>query len=292
MRVNHFFILISLFLVCGMAQSQIQTEKQSLLWKISGNGIEKPSYLFGTIHIIPKENYFFPQQAIEIFEQCDMLVMEVNMDIPLEKKIAMAQQMVLPQNKTLQQYMNKEQFNSFRSYLIDSIGIRKRKFKKYIRLKPFFLAGVLITELVKDFEMYEDNLNKMAARKKIPVSGLETIDYQMSLVDSFDIEQQISMLTSDESGYSSIKSEYKKLLDAYLSKDLNKLYESIANEIPTKNFENIFVIDRNKKWINQIEELSKNKALFIAVGAGHLGSANGLIRLLRNKGYQLTPVQL
>ncbi len=292
MRLKHVFILITFFMLCGMVRSQTDTETQSLLWKISGNGIEKPSYLFGTIHIIPKENYYFPQQAEKILEQCDMLLLEVDMDISLEEKLAMAQKMTLPQGKTLQEYMTKEEFDRFSSYMLDSIGIRKGKFKRYIRLKPFFLSGVLITELIKDFEMYEDKLSKMASRAKIPVKGLETIDYQMSLLDSFPISQQVAMLTDTTASYSNIKTEYQTLLDAYLTKDLNKLYEKIANEIPTKDFEDVFIIKRNQNWVEQIEELTKNKVLFVAVGAGHIGSPNGLIQLLRNKGYELTPVQL
>ena len=59
-----------------------------------------------------------------------------------------------------------------------------------------------------------------------------------------------------------------------------------------KEFHARLLDDRNIAWIPKLETAFKEKPTFVAVGAGHLGGTNGVIKLLRAKGYQVSPVKL
>ncbi len=87
--------------------------------------------------------------------------------------------------------------------------------------------------------------------------------------------------------------ENDELITCYLSQDLDSLYQLITDgEDVISNHQVSFLDDRNKDWIPKIIDMIVSKSTFIAVGAGHLGGPNGVIRLLEKEGFTLTPIKL
>ncbi len=275
------FFLFSLFL---------NAQEKSLLWKVSGNGLEQESYLFGTIHLLPKGDYLWTDTMDAALKASDLLVMEIDLsELSLKDKLAMAQDVIIPDGKTLEDLMGPESYEAWVRLMVDSLDLRERKVRKrYQRIQPFYLQGLILNDYLGRVKMYEKELEKIARRKKIPVTGLESIEFQMSLVKGLSMEDQLDML----SDITSIQ-EYFTMLDLYKKQDLNALEEFSVLSMTEAN-DGLFMMDfvekRNRDWVPKIEELIRKQSCFIAVGALHLPGEVGVIQLLREQGYQVEPV--
>lgn len=85
----------------------------------------------------------------------------------------------------------------------------------------------------------------------------------------------------------------ERMIKLYTTQNVDSLFLMIQDEGGVlADEQNSFLDQRNENWIPKIEEIITSKSAFIAVGAGHLGGPNGVIRLLEKKGYTLTPVKL
>ena len=222
------------------------------------------------------------------FESCNSLALEIDLNISLKEQLGMLEYMVLPKGKSLRDFITQEQYVKFRSYCLDSLQMKKSKFNKFNKLKPFFSSSILLQHQIGKIEGFDQYFNEEAKKRKIPVYGLETLEYQLKTVNTIKIEEQAQMLM--ESLGSEMK-EYYDMLDLYLANDLKGLSEAMNDsEMPSDTFIEEFLNKRNRNWIPEIEKLILKDKTFIAVGAGHLTGEFGLIELLRNVGYQVKPV--
>jgi uncharacterized protein YbaP (TraB family) len=118
------------------------------------------------------------------------------------------------------------------------------------------------------------------------MSGLETIQFQMNLLSEVSNEEQIKMLLL---GLTTDNSEFNKLLENYLKKDINQLV-TLMNTDLSPEFYSDLIVKRNQKWIPIITELIQKNPAFIAVGAAHLPGKEGVLNLLQEAGYKITPI--
>ncbi len=279
-------LLLTVITLCAGAQTE-----NSLLWEISGNGLEQSSYVFGTIHMIPKNDYFFTPEMQTAFNACEVLVIEADMfSLSLSEKINLATQMIFPDGKTLKDYMDSVEYVELKQLLADSIGIKEKKFdKKYARIKPFYLMGVFLPEYVGKIKTYEQELFSYSKKNKMDLKALETIEFQMKLAEGLTIERQIEGL-SDMEQYRM----YLKMVELYKEQNINELREMALEEYKSESeleFLKLFVDDRNHDWIPKIAAMAKEKSSFIAVGALHLPGENGVLELLIKEGYIVKPVK-
>lgn len=285
-------LLLTILVLTNLFSSSAQGQEKSLLWEISGNGLKQKSYLFGTIHIIKKNDFFLSDIMKEKLKSSSLLVTEIAMKVPLAKQIELAKKMFLPEDKTIESYLSKEDFVLLKTYILDTLKIKKGKFKKYMRLKPFFLSSVISAQQIGDVKSYEKEFEKLAQKYNLNNIGLETIDYQLSVVETMSIEDQAKSLLSDIKTSGNNSASMDNLTKAYKEQDIEKLYTIISSESDEmKGFMENFLFTRNKNWIPLIENIVKVQSAFIAVGAGHLGGENGLINLLKKDGYILTPIK-
>lgn len=282
-------ILFVVFTSSTYISSQGEKLENTLLWEISGNGLESPSYLFGTIHLIPKKDYFFTNIMKEKFKSCKTLALEIDINIPLSEQIKIAKKVILPSGKTLKDYMSDEEFFTIQSYILDTLKIKESKFKQVQKIQPFYGSAIILNELLGKTEVYEKKLSKAAKKNKMTVTALETIEYQMSIIEKISIEEQVKMMYVDGFDKNPL-TEFNKLLDTYKTQNLTALRELMLAENEMENFEQDFLITRNQNWIPKIKELAKQQSSFIAVGAGHLVGKNGLIALLRDEGFVVRAV--
>ena len=127
------------------------------------------------------------------------------------------------------------------------------------------------------------------------IDGLETMAYQMSIFDSIPYKiqaQELFKSISSDDKESDGGKEYKELIKAYKDQDLKKLGEMISkSDQGMMQYEDLLLNNRNRNWVIKLKTLLKDKALVIAVGAGHLPGEKGLIELLRKEGYIVSPVE-
>ncbi|MCF8381473.1 MAG: TraB/GumN family protein [Bacteroidales bacterium] len=288
----HSLQLIILILISFSSNVFSQSEgPKTVFWEISGNGLEQSSYLFGTIHIMPKSDFEAFKTADNILVNCDQIVFEMSLDVPLKQKIEWAKEFILPAGQSIKDFMPEEDYLRLRSYSIDSLNIKESRFDKYIRFKPLAFYSALIPHVIgKKIEGYEMHFTKIAKKKGLPVAELESFEIQMAIFDSIPNTKQMEMFFS---GDLNLHKEMADLLELYKSQDI---YEMVSlmdeEESEYKAFENELLTQRNKNWVLKLDDLMREKSSFIAVGAGHLAGDSGLILLLREMGYEVEGICL
>ena len=285
------FINALLFLLFIFPQVFSQTSgPKTVFWKIYGNGLEKPSYLFGTIHIMPKEDFESFRVVDKKLKESEQMVLEMAIDVPLKQQIEWAKQMILPKGETLDAFMTKTAFDSLRHYVIDSLGVKESRFNTYLRFKPFAFYSALIPAVIgKKIEGYEMHFSKIAKKKDIPVRELESFEFQMGLFDSIPNEQQMEMFFG---GDQDLRNDLNEMLKTYKEQDIYTMSEDLSTQGTPSDFESKLIEKRNQAWIPKLAKLINEKSSFIAVGAGHLAGEQGLIRQLKALGYIVEPVML
>lgn len=283
---------LSIGAVSLYGQTKLAAETPSLLYQVAGKGMAKPSYIFGTIHAIcPTE--MVPFESLNSYlDQTDQLLMEVDMDDPVEMS-SMARGVMMADGKTLKDYLKPAEFAKVDEMTKNLLGYSAENVKM---VKPTILTVLLVTSpkaIGCTPTVYDMSILNSAVAKKKPVFGLETVASQIKVIDSKPVEQQAKDLYEMATDPQKSIDELKKLMAAYKQRDPEKLVEIANDQLKSdKEFQTRLLDDRNIAWIPRLEVAFKEKPTFVAVGAGHLGGKNGVIKLLRAKGYQVTPVKL
>lgn len=278
------------------AEAETEADVSSLLWEISGNGLEKPSYLFGTIHIIPNEDYFWTDLMEEKFQESEKLVLEIDMGKnQMMMMLSMMSKMRMEDGKTLQDLLTDEEYKAVSDYFMDNMGMSLTTFD---RLKPIFTSMMISQGEAGGMDMknstsYEMEMVEKAKKRKMKIDGLETAAYQISIFDSIPYETQAQMLVEAISTETdSTDTTFEDMVELYKAQDLNGLYELITEEdSEIEGYEDVLLVTRNKNWIPLITKMTAKQPTFIAVGAGHLPGKNGVINLLIAEGFTVKPLR-
>jgi uncharacterized protein YbaP (TraB family) len=288
-------LIIALTFIFGYhglnAQIEFPMEKSSLLWKIKGPGVENGCYLFGTMHLIEKEYFIFPKKLEKMVSKSDVLVMELK-GLPNQLE---AQNYLMLEEGTFFDYFTEEQKDSILDWAKAELNMSPTAFEKsFSGMKPFVVVQVA-TQLhfMGKTESYEMSFNDIALANNIPMEGLETIADQMKIFDDLSKDQQAEMVMEGARNPDEGVEMTERMMKLYTTQNVDSLFLMIQDEGGVlADEQSSFLDQRNENWIPKIEEIITTKSAFIAVGAGHLGGPNGVIRLLEKKGYTLTPVKL
>lgn len=264
-----------------------QENRNSNLWKIEGNGI-KPSYLFGTMHIIPQKDFNLKEKVKMAFDASEQVVMELDMADPQFMKDIMAYS-YLDKDQELKSYMDADEYELLDTYLKDKTGNGMVMYKK---VKPFMLLSVLLmTASNEPMASFEMTLISMAKESNKEIEGLETYASQVAIFDATSYDEQIDDLVEMIKKPDENKAIYGKMAELYVSENVDGMYDYM-DEFMDSDVEMMkkFLDDRNNNWIPKIAEFSKENSIFYAVGAGHLGGDQGVLNLLKEAGYRVTPV--
>lgn len=271
----------------------VVADGKSLLWKITSKNQETPSYLFGTIHLIGTEDFFFGKQIENIIKNADLIVFEIdisNLDAP-----SLTNKGLLPNNQSVKDYISEEDYENLLTFMVDSVGISKSSFiSAYSRMKPLFLEQMLVYQFLGDNpQSYENEILNLVEFQGTRIEGLETFSEQLDLLDQISLEKQFADLIESINNFGETKKEFSELLELYKEQDLEKLSSAINKEFKDDSVnQHLLLNNRNINWIPKIENYIQQGNAFIAVGAGHLTGQKGVIELLRQKGYTLEPIYM
>ena len=296
-----FFFIFSSFWTCKTTKNTTLDYKpldKSLLWEISGPGISKPSFLYGTIHIINSKDFFLPKGTMSAFDAAKKVVFEIDMKemSDISKLMGMMNKLFMKDGKTLKDLVSNDEYKMIGGHF-QKMGLPIFMLE---RMKPMFLTvfayGDMDPSGIKNGNMksYEMEFMEMAKNTDKATSGLETIDFQIGLFDEIPYEAQAKMLVDaiKNSGNEGKGDEFQKMTDMYVKQDIHAMVDMISEEgSSVAGFEDKLLVGRNKNWIPMIVEEAKKGQTFFAVGAGHLGGPQGVIHLLRKAGYKMTPVK-
>lgn len=276
-----------------------QSHESSLLWQITGDNVKDTSYLFGTIHLIPKKHFFVPYGLEVAFKKSSVVYFEIDMANmnDMGAQMALLPKMMMLNDTTLTDLYTEEELEEVGS-AFEAKGLPFFFFQKF---KPMFIQLLFQVDLTgmntpsTNMESYEFWLMGMAEEQNKPTAGVETIDFQVSIFDSIPYRVQAKMLLETiktSSDMNEEESDMDALYEIYKSQDLNKLQDMLTeSEDPiTKEFGELFLFKRNENWIPVMQSVLKDETAFFAFGAAHLPGERGVIQLLREQGYTVTPV--
>ncbi len=265
---------------------EFRKDDKSLLWEVSGKGLKQPSFLYGTIHLQDKRVFAFGNTVTKIFDTCRAYAMEVNMDEI--DAVALAKSFML--EKPLSEILDEAKYKKLDSLMKLRTG---GGVGMYNNMKPFFMAG----ELVKAYE-HQDmpfpldlDLFKKAKKKKKKLVGIEKIGEQLAAVNKMTIEEQADMIIDGLVDWDKSMKLYDDMVKVYLQQDIAQLKELMKDTTLPKSFETALLTDRNKVMAHRIDSIIQMQPTFNAFGAGHLYGKDGVIELLKQKGYAVKPVK-
>ena len=288
---NLFFIIV---LILSFTISAQHLDK-SLLWKVYGNGIKDTSFLYGTIHMIEKKDFVVSKILKSKLKKSEALVMEINLDLDDKSKQFVRENALYPSGKSIKDFVNEEDYLFFQSYLKDSLKMNGLKIKICEMMRPFYAQSLIMADQMKKTESYEKTFHKLAKKKE--KLGLETIQEQMTILSGGELQTQVNEFIKEmKNGKLDAENEMAKLVRFYKNQDVQGLYNEMIASMEKEGgkmggvTKEDFLDNRNKRWIPKLVQLMNTKTIFIAVGAGHLAGENGLIQLLRNQGYIVSPI--
>ncbi len=285
-------VFCSCFVACK-AQSEhsflVQKNNNTLLWKISGNGLGKPSFLFGTFHLLCKDDIHFSKQLLDVVKASNEIYMELDMDDPSTLMGGLLF-MNMKNGKKLSDYYTPVEYARLKKYFSDTLGTPITFLEK---AKPYFLVALLYPKMMNCSSPagVEEELLKIAKEDKKEIKGLETMQFQASVFDSIPYDLQAKELLNNIDSFSKYKNEFDEMLDLYKRQYLDSMQTMVSkSEFGTDKYDDLLLNDRNKNWVKQLKEIMKKESVFVAVGAGHLTGEKGLINLLKKEGYKAEPL--
>jgi len=263
----------------------LKNKKQTFLWQISHAESDAISYLFGTMHVRDKRAFGGMSVIEEKIEACDAFAAEFNFDDA--DVMQMDNQMQLPENQNLAHLFKPKKYKAIATFLEKQTGMDITFFDQQ---KPFFIYQ-LITETLfqKDMPFALDRyLHEHAkARNKI-LTGVETFAEQMAIMEKISLEEQAKILQQTIKNFENYRRQLKKLTNLYQSGQLQKLNKSARKGMGS--LRKLLIDDRNFIMADRIAAMTADQSTFIAIGAGHLGGKNGVLRLLKLKNMKVKPV--
>lgn len=273
--------------ISGLTAYSQQLEK-SLLWEISGNKLEKPSYLFGTIHITCDAT--LQPKVLKALDATDRLYLELDMDDPaLQSQMMMG--MMMKDGKTLSSLISEEDFKLLDEYVTQKMGFSAKMINT---VKPLLVSSMLIPSMLDcPMQSVEAELMKVTKEQEEEILGLEDVQDQLALFDAVPYETQMKELVkSIKESQGEENSPLDKLMELYKNEDLEgMLKESSSTESFMAEFQDVMLDKRNQNWIPVMEKAMKEKPTFFGVGAAHLAGEKGVINLLRKAGYTVKAVK-
>lgn len=279
--------LAALLFAC--AATNAQALEKTLLWKISGNGLKQPSYVYGTIHMTCDATLHPGVEKAML--QTQQLYLEIDMDDP-NMQSAMMNTMMMTEGKKMSTLAKPEDVKIIDDYLQKNLGMPLQMMDQ---VKPIFISMMFLTKLLDcPIQSVEENLMKISVAQKEEVFGLETVQEQMAVLDAVPYEEQMNELVkSIKSDLSNDKKETKMLVDLYKAQDIEGMLKAAreSDNVTTSKYESELLTKRNQNWIPKIAQVASQKPTFFGVGAAHLAGDNGVIKLLRKKGFKVEAVK-
>ncbi|MCS6930017.1 MAG: TraB/GumN family protein [Saprospiraceae bacterium] len=276
------------------SESLVPSEK-ALLWSVKGKGLRQPSYVLGTIHLIPKEQFQLSDAIRRVLREVNQVVFEIDLN---EVMNGVGLLKVMPRafmngGQTLRNLLSEEEYVFVREVMSKHSAIPMSMME---RMKPLFVGSLLESQRVEQGDnnlltSVEVELYRLARKYRLAVGGLETIEYEIGLFDSIPYALQARLLVEQLRQQNAPKEEFAQMVTLYQQKDVQAM-EAVVRQTLGKDslVQEILVYRRNRSWIpTMVQKMHRQPTLF-AVGAGHLGGPQGVIALLRQAGYRVEAV--
>ncbi|GAA6135308.1 TraB/GumN family protein [Oceaniserpentilla sp. 4NH20-0058] len=286
-NIYQYFIFLLISVYTGISLADVGP---GLLWRIH-KPQQPPSFLFGTIHIDDKRVKKLNAEVTQRFSEAKTLCLEILPD--REMQVGIGRAMLLPDGQFLDEILGESLFNRL-SLSLNKLGISPLE---AAHLKPWAAMVVLSRPESHGGYALDEQLYHWGIHQYKKLCALETLQEQLSVFDNLSTSDQITLLTDSMDFLPVVQELNEKLVQAYLSGNLDEIYRrsmelQSKDDALTQRLMYALIDQRNHKMMERILPQLSNGRVFIAVGALHLPGKNGLINLLRQQGYAVTPPSL
>ena len=278
------FLILAILLLNTIPM--VCANEHGIFWKLKApNG--STHYLFGTMHTDDNRIITFLPIVKQSLNASDLLVVEIASD-DHAKNLFMSKH-------SLTSDLNEAELNQIKKLS----EFHVMYFENVVRMKPWLLAIIFDSPKPSNEFNQDFLLMSMASDLDKDVTGIESSQEHFAIMDSLSFDDQLVMLRSVLKKTEKERlSDYKLLMKEYLLADLDRIRktdeELTGKLLPPDLWAKMkiqLMDERNKKMVTKIKELSKDKQLFIAVGASHLAGQDGLLNQLRQSGFKMSPMK-
>jgi len=267
------------------AQNKNADRENSILWEVTGNGLSKPSYITGTCHIMCSKDFEIKPKVLKALEKSESFVMEINYMDPTEMT---ALQKMFQTNKKISDQLTPQEAKEL-DQILTEYGTSLKNMDTSSSQALYALISMKAVPCPQtEIKSYEIELMQAALKQKKSINGLEKVEDQLTSINkAYDLKEVIKQLKMGK--------EYEALLqgmvNAFKKEDVESVYNLFKNDkFMNDKQEKAMLTDRNKNWAEKMPEMMKKESSFFAVGGAHLMGENGIIKLLRSKGYTVKPI--
>lgn len=291
-RIFLTILLITMSLTFSMAQEN--DIANSVLWEISGNGLEQPSYIYGIINFLPKDKYDIPAKVKRKMKECETFATKIIYNNHARRQFNKAVR--IPNDGWINDYLTDDELNQLRLLLLLDFEVKEATYHDfYSRLQPIILVtSTTALWLGDNIILVEDELARLAKKNRMDFVGLGTIEEEIAAFDQFPIEDQVEAAKYTVNNFEQHIEDYQKLVEYYVEdQDLEKVKdETLKATNESEKFKRVYYDDRVIHWMPKIKDLITSDPTFFAIGAPYLVGEVSMIELLRKEGYTVEPLEL
>ena len=296
--------LLALALIVGFATST----RAQILYRISGNGLESPSYIVGTYHLAPSSFADSIPGMRHAIEETNQVCGELDMmdAFKPENAARLMKAQMLPEGVTLSSLFTAEQLKRLNALLLEVYGtnLEDEAFAFQMeRMSPVALStSITLLSYMKDGNSYnpmdliDSYFQTLALQNGKSVKGFETVDLQMNVLYGAPLEKQVSDLMCMVDHFEDTKTMVDLVTKAYFSQDLDQIEKVMESEASfdcstSPEDTDILVDNRNRAWVKMMPEMMSEQPTLFVVGAAHLCGEQGVLKLLKEAGYTIEGVK-
>lgn len=296
-------LLLAAALIVSLTYAQAQ-----ILYRISGNGLESPSYIVGTYHLAPSSFADSIPGMAKAIESTNQVCGELDMmdAFKPENSARLLKSQMLPEGVTLSSLFTAEQLKRLNTLLLEVMGtnLEDEAFAAQMeRMSPVALSTSLtLAAYMKEsgafnpMDLIDNYFQMLALQNGKAVKGFETVDFQMEVLYGAPLEKQVNDLMCLVDHFDNANEMVNLITTAYFSQDLKQIEEALEQESTidcgtTPEDEDVLINNRNSNWVEMMPEMMAEQPTLFVVGAAHLCGEKGVLKLLEKAGYTVEGVK-
>lgn len=295
-------LLLAAAIIASVTYSQAQ-----ILYRISGKGLESPSYIVGTYHLAPSSFADSIPGMRQAVEQTNQVCGELDMmdAFKPENAARLLKAQMLPEGVTLSSLFTAEQLERLNALLLEVMGtnLKDEAFAAQMeKMTPVALSTTLtLTSYMKEtpsfnpMELIDNYFQTLALQSGKSVKGFETVDFQMGVLFGAPLEKQANDLMCTVDNFEEANRIAKLITSAYFTQNLQQIEEVLEEESEmncgtSEEDEEKLIYNRNRNWVELMPAMMAEQPTLFAVGAAHLCGEQGVLKLLEKAGYTVEGV--
>ena len=297
------FLMTVALIACLVSNTQAQ-----ILYRISGKGLESPSYIVGTYHLAPASFADSIPGMRQAIEQTNQVCGELDMmdAFKPENATRLLQALMLPEGTTLTSLLTEDQLGRLNALLLEVLGTNLKD-ETYAaqanKMTPVALSTSLtLASFMKEYpslnpmELIDNYFQMVALQNGKAVKGFETVDFQMQTLYGAPLQKQVDDLMCLVDHFDEAMEIASRITAAYFSQDFQQLTAILEEEMEgscaaTPEEEAALLDNRNHNWIKMMPDMMAEQPTLFVVGAAHLCGEQGVLKLLEESGYTVEGVK-